>query len=508
MSSLGEKIAKLTNPTPELILDPEDAVNIDSAAKVYDNDSIQNDESEISDLRRKNAPLLEDVDPTYAGRKVSRRDLGHIFHEDGVGGTSVGDSDEESDDESFSKGSGDFSDDEIKDFKKLVASKSKESSEEEEENDDEVDDDDEEDGDDDDEESSDVDDETKESDEMTKQFSNIDVTTEIERAQAIKNQKEIWNRLLESRIKLQKLLQIINKLPQYSAYKKLKEKGGKELIESSKKAHQSIKHMMKSWLNLQTELINKNREITSSNNSMSSNKEDDSDEEIPSDTEDEMEISNQTNEVEKKGVKRKIKAEDYENVLNKRFKSMIPYRNSIIQKWDEKTRLATGKTQKSFTAFDNSALKQIEQNLQDKARLVRRTQLKRSLYRVLGKPEPELNNSESLEETSVSKQDLLLKDYDPEIFDDDDFYRQILKDVIESKSFGVNAAAIRKQMDIQKMRNKMKRKVDTKASKGRKLRYDVYPKLVNFLAQVQNNEMPDEARESFLKCIFAGMNSS
>ncbi|GBM87346.1 Protein AATF [Araneus ventricosus] len=504
MSSLGEKIAKLTNPTPELILDPEDAINIDSAAKVYDDDNIQN---EVSDLRRKTAPLLEDVDPTYAGRKVSRRDLGHIFHEDGEVGTSVGDSDEESDDESHSQDSeedNDLSDDAINKFKKLVASKSKESDEEEEE---EVDD---EEGSSDDEESSGVDDDNKESDEITKQFSNIDVTTEIERAQAIKNQKEIWNRLLESRIKLQKLLQTINKLPQYSSYKKLKDKGGKELIESSKKASQSIKHMMKSWMNLQTELINRNKEITSSKNSIDLKEEDDSDEEIPSDTEDEMEISNQSNEMEKKGVKRKNKTEDYENVLNKRFKSMIAYRNSVIQKWDEKTRIATGKTQKSFTAFDNSALKQIEQNLQDKTRLVRRTQLKRSLYRVLGKPESVLKDSESLEheETSVSKQDMLLKDYDPEIFDDDDFYRQILKDVIESKSFGVDAAAIRKQMDIQKIRNKMKRKVDTKASKGRKLRYDVYPKLVNFLAQVQNNEMPDEARESFLKCIFAGTNSS
>ncbi|GBM87338.1 Protein AATF [Araneus ventricosus] len=270
----------------------------------------------------------------------------------------------------------------------------------------------------------------------------MDGITDIGRAQALKNQKEIWNRLLESRINLQKLLQTINKLPKYSTYNKLK---GKELIESSKKASRSIKHMMKSWMNLQTELINRNKEIISSINSMDLKKEDDSDEEIPSDTEDGMEISNQSNEMEKKGVKRKNKTEDYETVLNKRFKSMIAYRNSVIQKWDEKTRIATGKTQKSFTAFDNSALKQIEQNLQDKTRLVRRTQLKRSLYRVLGKPESELKDSESLEneETSVSKQDMLLKDYDPEIFDDDDFYRQILKDVIESKSFGVDAAAIR-----------------------------------------------------------------
>ncbi|GFV77196.1 protein AATF [Trichonephila clavipes] len=83
-------------------------------------------------------------------------------------------------------------------------------------------------------------------------------------------------------------------------------------------------------------------------------------------------------------------------------------------------------------------------NLQDKSRLIKRTQLKRSVYRILGKSEP--SNSKSAnenEEISVSKQDMLLKNYDPEIFDDDDFYRQILKDIIDSKSFGPDAEAIR-----------------------------------------------------------------
>ncbi|GFR18835.1 protein AATF [Trichonephila clavata] len=267
---------------------------------------------------------------------------------------------------------------------------------------------------------------------------------------------------------------------------------------------------MKLWLNLQNELVNRNMEIQRLNCNGIEENENDDDEEIPSETDEEMDIKCFSNNVEAKGIKRRLKKEDYEMVLAKHFKSLIPYRNSVIQKWDEKTKLSSKRTQKSFSAFDNSALKQIEQSLQDKSRLIKRTQLKRSVYLILGKSES--SNSKSAngneEEISVSKQDMLLKDYDPEIFDDDDFYRQILKEIIESKSFGVDAAAIRKQMDIQKMRNKMKRKVDTRASKGRKLRYDVHPKLVNFQAPYRGSEMPEEARKSFLKSIFAGMSSS
>ena len=41
-----------------------------------------------------------------------------------------------------------------------------------------------------------------------------------------------------------------------------------------------------------------------------------------------------------------------------------------------------------FGAFERSILTQIDHILMDKERLLRRTQTKRSVYRVLGKPEP------------------------------------------------------------------------------------------------------------------------
>jgi len=53
----------------------------------------------------------------------------------------------------------------------------------------------------------------------------------------------------------------------------------------------------------------------------------------------------------------------------------------------------------------------------------------------------------------------------PEIFDDADFYQQLLRSVIDSRGDG----SAENWISIQKQK-KAKKKVDTKASKGRKLR--------------------------------------
>lgn len=56
-----------------------------------------------------------------------------------------------------------------------------------------------------------------------------------------------------------------------------------------------------------------------------------------------------------------------------------------------------------FSAFERSVLTQIDHIMMDKERLLRRTQTKRSVYRVLGKPEQESPPvPESLPGNSVS----------------------------------------------------------------------------------------------------------
>lgn len=56
-------------------------------------------------------------------------------------------------------------------------------------------------------------------------------------------------------------------------------------------------------------------------------------------------------------------------------------------------------------------------------------------------------------------------DEDEEVFDDTDFYQQLLRDVIETKGGGSG------QLMASQRQKKSKKHVDTRASKGRKLRF-------------------------------------
>merc|ERR1711881_347325 len=90
------------------------------------------------------------------------------------------------------------------------------------------------------------------------------------------------------------------------------------------------------------------------------------------------------------------------------------------------------------------------------------------------------------------------------IFDDSDFYHHLLREIIEKKT-AVNSEegqVGQHWLQIQKLRSKLKKKVDTRASKGRKVRYDVHTKLVNFMAPIsQPNQMNDSAKNELFSSL-------
>jgi len=126
---------------------------------------------------------------------------------------------------------------------------------------------------------------------------------------------------------------------------------------------------------------------------------------------------------------------------------------------------------------------QIEEVLQsDRPALVSRTQLKRSKEpRVTSQRDPVFDEKEVA---------------DVEVFDDTDFYQQLLRDVIDAKGGSVG----RTDWMASQKQKKPKRHIDTKASKGRKLRfvvhfyrpfplqrhhrYEVHDKIQNFMVPV------------------------
>ncbi|KXN81546.1 Protein bfr2 [Leucoagaricus sp. SymC.cos] len=106
-----------------------------------------------------------------------------------------------------------------------------------------------------------------------------------------------------------------------------------------------------------------------------------------------------------------------------------------------------------------SAVQMVDEALLDHPRLLAKTRLAR------GKTKSEAADGKE----------------DNEIFDDTDFYQQLLRDVIEFRGDGAGGAD--DWMALQREK-KAKKKMDTKASKGRKLRYEVHEKLQNFMVPV------------------------
>lgn len=341
-------------------------------------------------------------------------------------------------------------------------------------------------------------------------FSQMHIDEEVNKGLAVKAQLRLWDALLECRIKLQKVLLAANQLPQFDVWAEFCEKGGNDFETAAQTCQKTVKHLLDAFIELQTMMLANNPETkyVLQPGSMKSKLE--SDEEIPNDTEDENDLSNYdaVNVKDTVGTKRKLKVNDYPEFLKKRHKEFEGFRNATIQKWNDKTKLASGKLKKSFESFEQSTLMQIEQILCDKDRLIRRTQLKRSNYELLGKNlSLEITDGEGHTvsgQEAVLKQDFHLKDHDPEIFDDNDFYHNLLRELIEHKTMDLQdpIALGRQWLEIQKLRSKMKRKVDTRASKGRKVRYDVHPKLVNFMAPIEDCTMTEESRNDLFNSLF------
>lgn len=539
---ISQQLEDLLNPLPKFT-DPEDDHDEETKAKVVEAFDEGDDDDEavvtLSGLRKKAITLLEETDKRYLGKATSRKNL--LKEIEGSGEDEDEDEDddddddeneeeEEDDDADLEAEDGDDDDDEeiesdIAKMKSLV-SKLKETDitlpsvtdfHKLTEGMDDLGESEEDDDDDDDEESGDEDGESEE-EEIENEADNVGavmtfskekVDEEVEKGKAVKDQLALWDQLLEGRIKMQKVLLTANKLPQPHTFPEFKKRGGAEFAGALKNSHKALKALQRSLLELQDQLLHQNPDTRpiSLGNTWGAH----SEEEIHSEDEEEMKEA-----VEPTGPpKRKLEMAEYPDFMAKRFADFQPYRDATLQKWHDKTQLTMGKSSKGFGAFDRNILIQVEQVLMDKDRLLRRTQTRRSEYRVLGKleataPVPETTTAEGEGTEQVLKANTHLKDLDEEIFDDDDFYHQLLRELIERKTSAADpndqVAMGRQWLAIQKLRSKIKKKVDTKASKGRKVRFHVHSKLVNFMAPIDHTSMNDGARTELYRSLF-GKNS-
>ncbi|KAL1610570.1 rRNA-processing protein bfr2 [Paraconiothyrium brasiliense] len=163
-------------------------------------------------------------------------------------------------------------------------------------------------------------------------------------------------------------------------------------------------------------------------------------------------------------------------------------RRSVLEKWSAKTRtakIATAQRQLNVSA-EQTLTEVLDSQLINSDHLVARTHNPRScapIQSATSKPVPDAN-----------------------IYDDADFYGLLLKELLEQRSADLSNSGTAEfvvQAPWQVAREAKTRKVvDTKASKGRRLRYTVHEKLQNFMAPEERGLWGERQRDELFSSLF------
>ncbi|ETN61269.1 hypothetical protein AND_007079 [Anopheles darlingi] len=504
--TLSDKINKLFDPdaAPEY---SDESGSDEAAPKFSEFDELPETTGNtgLSEIRKRNVQLLEDIDQKYGGTVSSRKEAFGEDEDEDYFRDDDDDDDEEEDDDGDDDGEDedeedDFGEDDDEDEQErhvvkkgsILRLKPPQS--------------DDDDGGEDDSDADGSEESENESDEQDDSFATYLQQTKappapktkliteenhqetIGKGLAVQNQLKLWERMLEMRIKLQPCVVAANSLPSVGTYEKFNRES-KEFHEKVSEATNTVTDALDNLLKLQEKLF---------------------------------EQFSETKQLLKAGSKRKAlhsrlhstgkrsALEEYEACLAGRTHDMTDYRNGVLMKWHDRTKIASSVRNQNQSL---SVLKKIEDSLINREELVRKTQLYRGGYQRLGRPASDSGSTEQSEKTQPANgRDIEDQDqpaeakpvYDEEIYEDSDFYHQLLRELIEYKTNTTDSPQeiANKLAELQKLRNKMKKNVDTKATKGRKIRYVVHKKLVNFMAPIPDYDWTDEAKDELFGSLF------
>ncbi|KAM0786647.1 hypothetical protein ACM66B_002096 [Microbotryomycetes sp. NB124-2] len=465
--TLAEQLAQISQPAPQ-DFDPEDSYatynNENSSAKT-DLDAARQDYVQVgpSGLRRKNQAV---VDPKYSGAVKSRKTLyddtdDNDDNDDQEDGSVSGQDDDNVQDEDEDE------DEEYGDFEDLEAAAEGPGTSDD-KGDPQVDDDDDTDS----EGQGDEEEErqprkglaatrpvSKEQGEkaMIKQLRQA-ASADVEKGRDVKKQLAFCDNILESRIKLQKAATAVNSLPQHDSASRYFSHLSDEVSDTLAAIEQVNEQLFK----LRQSLAQTNDQV-----------------QLPSEF-------GQTR-------KRKRGGDATDEYLDATLADLAtldaacePFLRSTVTKWSDKVLAASGlalSSSKKFKAVNQNVMSQIDHALSatERDRLVKRTRVRRTTERpVVGKVE--------LVELEGEKG----KVGDEQVFDDGDFYQQLLRDVIESRMLDLDDPTLESLRMASARQRKQKKVVDTRASKGRKIRYHVHEKAQNFMIPIEAGAWHDE----------------
>ena len=165
--------------------------------------------------------------------------------------------------------------------------------------------------------------------------------------------------------------------------------------------------------------------------------------------------------------------------------SMLLQRKGTLDKWSRKTAPPAPSTNSKFSR-----------------------EVQRPLVDVLDAQLQGSNMDRLMAKSRITRKFEATGNEDELVYDDTDFYTGLLRDLVQGRMEGTNpASGMNGNGDVDLMgelgrgKHKVKKAVDTKASKGRKMRYQVHEKLVSFMAAEDRGRWGQRQREE----LFAGL---
>ncbi|KAH0367819.1 TRAUB-domain-containing protein, partial [Aureobasidium melanogenum] len=453
--TLAEQLAELDNPAPKDFDPEEEPPQDDSDDDVSDNDNAAAAREHYVDVGKSKLRKRDVVPlgPRYEGARISRdAAIGEDEDEDDPFSKGFDEEDSEEEDDaddaaelSASEGEEDDVSDEDEDMQDGDESPATDMSDEDDEDED------------------DEEDEAEDKSELRKMMAEEQKTVaaslsqaakqDAEKGRAVKTQRATFDSLLNTRIKLQKALIGTNTLTGV-----ISTSTPTEDTEDAFRAAETAAFTLWSTLNSLRETLESNR------------------------------TGNKRKHIE---YTLDTPTEDLWSHMRSQESSANQPRTSILEKWNQKARGASAITPKNKlnNSSSNQSIVDVLQEQLHGDRLTKRARTPRSCAPL------QLAAASASSETQSS------------IYDDADFYGILLQSLLEQRSADSIAASASSTISINsgfQMRReaKTKKNVDTKASKGRKMRYTVQEKLQNFMAPEDRSTWAERAADELFGSLF------
>lgn len=153
-----------------------------------------------------------------------------------------------------------------------------------------------------------------------------------------------------------------------------------------------------------------------------------------------------------------------------------------LDHWHQKVAFTVegASAKKQLKVINQSLWTQVESSFRDKERLVRRALTRRSATMPFTESEREVP-----------------------AFDDADFFSTVVRNWVETGADTKGHVALAAGLVVRKVKESKRAGIDPRTSKGRKLRYDVQDKIVNFMVPVKElNAWTDDKIDTFFASIF------